>query len=104
MAARGWQHAGADRQLERPGTAKSHGGNPRAGDLGWHPCGAPATLVGVLAVGSGLMPAALPLATYRLQLSSDCGFEAAARLVPYLKALGITHLYASPFLKARPGS
>jgi (1->4)-alpha-D-glucan 1-alpha-D-glucosylmutase len=25
-------------------------------------------------------------------------------LVPYLKELGITHLYASPFLKARPGS
>lgn len=50
------------------------------------------------------MPPPVPLATYRLQLSKDFGFDAAARLVPYLKALGITHLYASPFLKARAGS
>ena len=51
-----------------------------------------------------LMPPTIPLATYRLQLSKDFGFDDAARLVPYLKALGITHLYASPFLKARAGS
>jgi (1->4)-alpha-D-glucan 1-alpha-D-glucosylmutase len=50
------------------------------------------------------MPPAVPLATYRLQLSKDFGFEQAAELVPYLKQLGVTHLYASPFLKARPGS
>jgi (1->4)-alpha-D-glucan 1-alpha-D-glucosylmutase len=49
------------------------------------------------------MPAA-PLATYRLQLTKDFGFDDAASLAPYLAALGITHLYASPFLKARPGS
>ena len=49
------------------------------------------------------MPPAVPLATYRLQLTKDFGFDDAARLVPYLKELGITHLYASPFLKARPG-
>ena len=50
------------------------------------------------------MPLAVPLATYRLQLTKAFGFDHAAALVPYLKALGITHLYASPFLKARPGS
>jgi (1->4)-alpha-D-glucan 1-alpha-D-glucosylmutase len=50
------------------------------------------------------MPPTIPLATYRLQLSKDFGFDDAARLVPYLKALGVTHLYASPFLAARPGS
>lgn len=50
------------------------------------------------------MPPAIPLATYRLQLSREFGFDEAARLVPYLKALGVTHLYASPFLTARPGS
>jgi (1->4)-alpha-D-glucan 1-alpha-D-glucosylmutase len=50
------------------------------------------------------MPAAIPIATYRLQLTADFDFDAAARVVPYLKALGITHLYASPFLKARKGS
>jgi (1->4)-alpha-D-glucan 1-alpha-D-glucosylmutase len=50
------------------------------------------------------MPPAVPVATYRLQLSADFDFDAAAVVVPYLKALGITHLYASPFLKARKGS
>ena len=50
------------------------------------------------------MPPAIPIATYRLQLTADFDFEAAAEVVPYLKALGITHLYASPFMKARKGS
>jgi (1->4)-alpha-D-glucan 1-alpha-D-glucosylmutase len=50
------------------------------------------------------MPPAIPIATYRLQLTADFDFEAAAGVVPYLKALGITHLYASPFMKARQGS
>jgi (1->4)-alpha-D-glucan 1-alpha-D-glucosylmutase len=50
------------------------------------------------------MPPAIPIATYRLQFTADFNFEAAAGVVPYLKALGITHLYASPFLKARKGS
>jgi (1->4)-alpha-D-glucan 1-alpha-D-glucosylmutase len=50
------------------------------------------------------MPRAVPLATYRLQLTKDFTFDDAARLVPDLKALGISHLYASPFLKARAGS
>ena len=50
------------------------------------------------------MPLAIPNATYRLQLTADFGFDAAAAIVPYLKALGITHLYASPFMKARKGS
>jgi (1->4)-alpha-D-glucan 1-alpha-D-glucosylmutase len=50
------------------------------------------------------MRAGVPLATYRLQLNAGFGFDAAAALVPYLKALGASHLYASPFLKARAGS
>src|ERR1700744_1454137 len=50
------------------------------------------------------MPPAIPVATYRLQLTPDFDFDAAAAIVPYLKALGITHLYASPFMKARKGS
>ncbi len=45
-----------------------------------------------------------PLATYRLQFSPDFGFDDAAELAPYLASLGISHLYASPYLKARPGS
>ena len=50
------------------------------------------------------MASPVPLATYRLQLTKDFGFDAAAALAPYLKSVGITHVYASPFLKARPGS
>jgi (1->4)-alpha-D-glucan 1-alpha-D-glucosylmutase len=50
------------------------------------------------------MPPAIPVATYRLQLTKDFDFDAAAALIPYLKELGISHLYASPFLAARPGS
>jgi (1->4)-alpha-D-glucan 1-alpha-D-glucosylmutase len=50
------------------------------------------------------MPPAIPIATYRLQLTADFGFEKAAEIVPYLNALGITHLYASPFMQARKGS
>jgi (1->4)-alpha-D-glucan 1-alpha-D-glucosylmutase len=45
-----------------------------------------------------------PLVTYRLQLNSELGFAAAAALAPYLRRLGITHVYTSPILKARPGS
>ncbi|MBR1088055.1 malto-oligosyltrehalose synthase [Bradyrhizobium manausense] len=50
------------------------------------------------------MTSAIPLATYRLQLTADFDFDKAASVVPYLKALGITHLYASPVMKARKGS
>jgi (1->4)-alpha-D-glucan 1-alpha-D-glucosylmutase len=50
------------------------------------------------------MPPAVPTATYRLQLTADLGFDEAVNVVPYLKSLGITHVYASPFMKARKGS
>src|SRR6266436_4162199 len=50
------------------------------------------------------MPPAIPVATYRLQFTKDFDFDKAAQVVPYLKALGITHLYAAPFMKARQGS
>ena len=43
-------------------------------------------------------------ATYRLQLTPDFGFAAAQRLIPYLRDLGVSHLYLSPSLQARPGS
>lgn len=45
-----------------------------------------------------------PRATYRLQLSRELTFAQAEALVPYLHALGISHIYASPCLKARAGS
>jgi (1->4)-alpha-D-glucan 1-alpha-D-glucosylmutase len=43
-------------------------------------------------------------ATYRLQLTADFGFARARALVPYLRDLGISHLYLSPSLQARSGS
>jgi len=46
----------------------------------------------------------IPLATYRLQFNRDFTFADATQLVPYLASLGITHCYASPYLRARPGS
>src|SRR5262249_12232087 len=60
--------------------------------------------VGLLESWSVLMLPAVPIATYRLQLTKDFGFDQAAIVVPYLKALGVSHVYASPFLKARSGS
>ena len=45
-----------------------------------------------------------PRATARLQFHKDFTLDDAVPLVPYYKALGISHLYASPLLKARPGS
>jgi (1->4)-alpha-D-glucan 1-alpha-D-glucosylmutase len=50
------------------------------------------------------MPSSLPLATYRLQLTSKFTFDDAAAVVPYLAELGISHVYASPFMQARAGS
>jgi (1->4)-alpha-D-glucan 1-alpha-D-glucosylmutase len=43
-------------------------------------------------------------ATYRLQLTAAFGFGRAERLVPYLRDLGVSHLYLSPSFQARPGS
>ena len=43
-------------------------------------------------------------ATYRLQLTDRFGFAQARALVPYLRDLGISHLYLSPSLQARRGS
>ena len=46
----------------------------------------------------------LPESTYRLQFHAGFTFRDAVAIVPYLNDLGITHCYASPYLKARPGS
>jgi (1->4)-alpha-D-glucan 1-alpha-D-glucosylmutase len=45
-----------------------------------------------------------PRATYRLQLAGDFGFAAARELVPYLRDLGVSHLYLPPSFQAREGS
>jgi (1->4)-alpha-D-glucan 1-alpha-D-glucosylmutase len=45
-----------------------------------------------------------PTATYRLQLHLEFSFTDATVIVPYLAALGVSHLYLSPILEAAPGS
>lgn len=45
-----------------------------------------------------------PRATLRLQFHGGFRFEDAAALIPYFRQLGISHIYASPVLTARPGS
>lgn len=46
----------------------------------------------------------IPRATYRFQFQKSFPFAEAARLVPYLHRLGISHVYASPITTARKGS
>jgi len=46
----------------------------------------------------------VPRATYRVQFGKHFGFDDAAAIAPYLAELGISHVYASPYLQARPGS
>jgi (1->4)-alpha-D-glucan 1-alpha-D-glucosylmutase len=43
-------------------------------------------------------------ATYRLQLEPDFDFDKAAGVLPYLAALGISHVYCSPVFESVPGS
>jgi len=46
----------------------------------------------------------VPSATYRFQFNKDFTFAQAAALAEYLRELGISHVYASPYFKASPGS
>ncbi len=46
----------------------------------------------------------IPTGTYRLQLHAEFGFDAAAGIADYLKELGVSHVYSSPYLQAAPGS
>lgn len=46
----------------------------------------------------------VPTSTYRLQLHAHFTFEDAARIAGYLKDLGVSHVYCSPYLQAAPGS
>jgi (1->4)-alpha-D-glucan 1-alpha-D-glucosylmutase len=56
------------------------------------------------AAGLRRVSARIPRATYRLQLNREFTFRQAAEIVPYLAALGISHVYCSPYLRARAGS
>ena len=43
-------------------------------------------------------------ATYRMQFHRDFPFREGARLASYLRDLGVSHVYSSPILQAKPGS
>ena len=46
----------------------------------------------------------VPASTYRLQLHRGFTFDDAAKAAEYLRALGVSHVYSSPYLQAAPGS
>jgi (1->4)-alpha-D-glucan 1-alpha-D-glucosylmutase len=48
--------------------------------------------------------AQIPRATYRIQLNSSFTLKDATAIIPYLADLGISHVYCSPYFKARSGS
>ncbi len=45
-----------------------------------------------------------PKSTYRLQLHKGFTFDDAAAIADYLRQLGVSHVYSSPYLQAAPGS
>lgn len=49
-------------------------------------------------------PYRIPTSTYRVQLNQRFSFQDATSIIPYLKNLGISDCYTSPYLKAVPGS
>ncbi|MGD8150461.1 malto-oligosyltrehalose synthase [Ornithinimicrobium sp. Y1694] len=56
-------------------------------------------------MNAAALPADRPLtATYRLQLHAGFTCADALRVLPYLEALGVSHVYLSPILTAVPGS
>src|SRR5262249_43791845 len=96
--------AAAARQRVRREHAAAPRLESRRADLGrWAGRDAPA-LVRVLEHRDGVMDQVVAMSTYRLQLTAAFGFRAAAAIVPYLRRLGITHVYASPILQSRRGS
>jgi len=48
--------------------------------------------------------ARIPISTYRLQFNHRFRFSDAKVIIPYLHALGIGDIYASPYFKAKEGS
>ena len=56
------------------------------------------------AAAPAMREALIPRATYRLQLNACFTFADATALVPYLAALGVSHVYCSPYFRARSGS
>src|SRR5687767_3154066 len=49
-------------------------------------------------------PASIPSATYRLQFHRGFTFRQATAILDYLQALGISHIYSSPYFQASESS
>ena len=60
--------------------------------------------VSTLVDPKGIVAPRIPVSTYRLQFNGQFRFFDARKIVPYLYELGISDVYASPYLKARSGS
>jgi (1->4)-alpha-D-glucan 1-alpha-D-glucosylmutase len=54
--------------------------------------------------GEGRLQPRVPVAAYRLQFNRAFTFQNAQAVIPYLEALGVSDIYASSYLAARPGS
>jgi (1->4)-alpha-D-glucan 1-alpha-D-glucosylmutase len=104
-------------QANLPGTVNEHPNWRQKLPLGVEAMGADARIRSLAALLARLRPhaplhaqaaqraeAIVPRATYRLQFHKDFGFDAAIRVLPYLRRLGISHVYCSPLMRARPGS
>ncbi|MBV9077222.1 MAG: malto-oligosyltrehalose synthase, partial [Methylobacteriaceae bacterium] len=102
-------------QPNMPGTTEGHPNWRRKLDLDLAEIAAPGgplakVAAAVSAEGRGTRAAVSPLAspppraTYRFQFHEGFTFEDAIPILPYLARLGVSHVYASPIAKARPGS
>ncbi|GIL05146.1 MAG: hypothetical protein BroJett031_16660 [Betaproteobacteria bacterium] len=105
---------GAREQVNLPGTTSEYPNWQRRLAVPLERWGDDARFVGCAAAFAAARPRAsapaeppptvVPRATYRLQLNRDFTFAQATAIVPYLAALGISHVYCSPYLRARAGS
>ena len=64
----------------------------------------PSASIAAVTVQPAITQRRIPSATYRLQFNRTFTFADAAKIVSYLHDLGISDCYASPYLKATPGS
>jgi (1->4)-alpha-D-glucan 1-alpha-D-glucosylmutase len=97
-------------QANLPGTVNEHPNWRRKLPLGLEAIGQEPRVVSLAARLTAIRPpparseAVIPRATYRLQFHKGFGFDDALRILPYLQRLGISHVYCSPIMRARPGS
>jgi (1->4)-alpha-D-glucan 1-alpha-D-glucosylmutase len=101
---------GVVEQANLPGTVNEHPNWRRKLPVAVEVLAADERVQALAALLSRLRPRAprtqaiVPRATYRLQFNRAFTFEHAIDLLPYLARLGVSHVYCSPLMRARPGS